>query len=244
MFESTPTLTANALAERELAHRALAAEIAQGDLEAAAGEAQVAATRAEDEVRACAEALMLAEGTAIAEQVAALDAQALALRVRLGGGAFAPIAVRGQPLSPVLAKILRETDELGLAPGFASLFAGPLYTPMRKAGKAWLRFVENLSRIPVRPSTSISRRPRRRRRRESSLSFAGRSPPCGWREVCAFVLTGRVWALHGAAGGLRGGVRRRGQRVWARRWKGGAGRGMSGGAGARLAPRRRSTRWR
>ncbi len=114
MFESAPTLTANALAEREFAHRALAAEIAQGDLEAAAGEAQVAATRAEDEVRACAEALMLAEGTAIAEQVAALDAQALALRVRLGGGAFAPIAVRGQPLSPVLAKILRETDELGL----------------------------------------------------------------------------------------------------------------------------------
>ena len=114
MFESTPTLTANALAEREFAHRALVAEIAQGDLEAAAGEAQVAATSAEDEVRACAEALMLAEGTAIAEQVAALDAQALALRVRLGGGAFAPIAVRGQPLSPVLAKILRETDELGL----------------------------------------------------------------------------------------------------------------------------------
>ena len=144
VFESSPTLTANALAQKELEHRAAAAEIALSDLEAQASEAMRAATAAADSVRAAGEALMLAEATAIAERVASLDAQSLALRVRLGGGAFAPIAVRGQALSPVLPKVLRETDELGLAPAFASLFAGELHWPMREAGRSWLKFIDEL----------------------------------------------------------------------------------------------------
>jgi hypothetical protein len=85
-------------------------------------------------VRARAEALILAEATGIAEAIERLDSESLRLRTTLGGGAFAPISLRGMPLGESLARVLRSTDVM--APASIGDFAGRLHGPMRAAGQA------------------------------------------------------------------------------------------------------------
>jgi hypothetical protein len=144
--EPSPTLTANALAAKELEHRAAAAEIAQADLEAAESEAMRRVTAAEDAVRQAAEALMLAEANDIAEAIERLENEALELRTALGGGSYAPIAVRGQPLTPALMRVFQTTDRM--AEASIGDFAGRLHGPMRAAGRSWLRYIDELVERP------------------------------------------------------------------------------------------------
>ena len=146
VFESSPTLTANALVQKELEHRAAAAEIALSDLEAQASEAMRAATAAQGAVRAAAEALMIAEANGIAEAIERLENEALELRTTLGGGSYAPIAVRGQPLTPALMRVLQTADRM--AEASIGDFAGRLHGPMRAAGRAWLHFIDELVERP------------------------------------------------------------------------------------------------
>jgi hypothetical protein len=145
-FEPVPHLsqTAAALAEKENLLRS--AEIARQHLEAEAGDASRVLNAASDSVRASAETLMLAEATAIAQEIESLDAQSLELRTRLGGGSYAPIAMRGRPLTPALMRMLQMTDRM--AEASIGDFAGRLHEPMRAAGRAWLRHIDELVERP------------------------------------------------------------------------------------------------
>jgi hypothetical protein len=142
-FEPVPKLAEHAAALAEAESRLRSAEVARAHIEAAEGDAVRALTAAEDAVREAAETLMLAEANSLAEEIEALDAKALALRVRLGGGQFAPIAVRGRSLTPALARVLTTTSQLSEG-AIGWEFAGRLYHPMRAAGQAWLSHIDRL----------------------------------------------------------------------------------------------------
>jgi hypothetical protein len=135
-------LSENAARLADAESRLRSAEIARQHIEAEAGEAVRAMTAAEDAVRQAAEALMLAEANDIAEAIERLENEALDLRTTLGGGSYAPIAVRGQPLTPPLMRVLQATDRM--AEASIGDFAGRLHGPMRAAGRAWLTFVDEL----------------------------------------------------------------------------------------------------
>ena len=141
-FESSPTLTANALAQKELEHRAAAAEIAQADLEAQAGEAMRAATQAQDAVRAAAQGVALAEANALAEQVLGLEAQALALRAFLGGS-LSPVGQFPQ-MTEALKRVIVSTDDLG----DVFLRRGDLWNASKAAATVWRDYVAELEVYP------------------------------------------------------------------------------------------------
>lgn len=143
MFEATPTLTANALAERELAHRAMAAEMAQADLESAAGEAMRAATAADEELRAAAQAVALAIAHEMAEEAEALESRALELRVRIGGamGAVGQFPV----LTNSMRNVVSQTDDY-----FSDrlLRDGRLWNARKHADEVWRPFIGALIENP------------------------------------------------------------------------------------------------
>ena len=109
--EPSPTLTANALAQRELEHRATAAEIAQADLEAQAGEALRAATQADDALRDASQAVALAEAHMMATEVEEHESRALMLRARIGGS----LSPAGQfpQMTEALRRVIVSTDIMG-----------------------------------------------------------------------------------------------------------------------------------
>lgn len=141
-FEPDARLAAHAASLAEAEARLRAAEVARAHLEAQAGDAAALLGQASDAVRAAAEAVLSSTADDLAAEIEQLETAALMLRVQLGGGAFAPIAVRGRPLSERLARVLRGTDALADA-GLIDV-AGEMSREMREAGKAWPLFVEAL----------------------------------------------------------------------------------------------------
>ena len=204
-FAPVPKSSENAAALADAESRLRSAGIARAHNEAREGEAQRNVTAAEDEVRASAEALMLAKATAIAEEIEAFDAQSLELRAKLGGGSFAPIAVRGKPLTPALMRVLQTTDRM--AEASIGDFAGRLHEPMRAAGRAWLRHIDELVDNPD-AELSFDDPPAeemRRRRKRSSVrvslaasSVSGRMARCRWGVVFDLLLSLARTVAHGA----------------------------------------------
>ena len=139
--DPSPTVTANALAAKELEHRALAAEIAQADLEAQEDEALRASTAAQDQIRKCAEEVLNAEATHLAETIATLEATALSLRVRLGSS-MSPIATRGVPIPEVLARVLAESDTM------SERFVGERWHAVRACASVWAGYIDKLIADP------------------------------------------------------------------------------------------------
>lgn len=142
--DPSPTLTANAIAQKELEHRALAAEIAEGDLAAQEDEALRASTAAQDALRQAAEAVLNADAAHLAETIATLEAMALSLRVRLGGSSMSPIATRGVTIPDVLARVLSESDTM------SEKFVGERWHAVRACAAVWGRLCREARRRSIR----------------------------------------------------------------------------------------------
>ena len=101
-------------------------------------------TAAQGEVRAAAEAALLSEAASLAEKVLELEADALALRVRLGGGSFSPIATRGVPIPEALAAVLASTD------AFSDTIArrGDLWNGVKASAAVWAAYTDRLMADP------------------------------------------------------------------------------------------------
>ena len=143
-FETLPQLSHNARELLEAESRVAAAEIAASDLAGAESEAALAVTKARDELRQAAQSVMLAEADALAERIAALEGEALTLRVRLGGGSMCPIATMNLSLSATLAAVLQETDLMG------DRFArdGRLWNGTKDAANGWRGYLDSLLADP------------------------------------------------------------------------------------------------
>ena len=143
-FVDAPGLSRNAAALLEAQGRVDAAEIACAEIEAEASEAQTSLNAAKGEVRAAADALLIALADAVAQEVEALEAHAVELRTRLGGGSLAPTAtsLRGAALTPALTRVLVGTDRMEFQHNSVEDLA------MRSAARGWLRLIGELVELP------------------------------------------------------------------------------------------------
>jgi hypothetical protein len=109
MFEALPAVSANAAQMAEAQNRLEACRLALGEIETDQRNAEAALSTAKDSERAAIVAVMIGEAVSIAERIEALEGEARALRVQLGG----PFGVVGglPGLPDVVARVITSTAD-------------------------------------------------------------------------------------------------------------------------------------